>query len=133
VELYSVESVADSSADKSTEVSRESLLTDPTWSVPEPMIYKAQPLESKILHQHNYQLHHRHYQSNQPTMSFTASSPARVSVTLNVVDDRSMCSMSPALAATFMYESLDISTDPSCINPGILHRVWNGLLYYSLR
>ena len=94
MELYSVESAADSAADESTEVSGGSWLTDPVRSVPEPMIYKAQPFESKILHQHNYQLHHRHYLSNQPTMSFTASSPARVSVTLNVVDNRSMRSMS---------------------------------------
>jgi len=49
VGLYSVESVADSSADESTEVSGESLLTDPTRSIPEPTVYKAQPLESKIL------------------------------------------------------------------------------------
>ena len=59
--LYSVESVADSLADESTEISGESLLTDSGWSIPEPMVYKAQPLESKILHQHNYQSHHRHY------------------------------------------------------------------------
>ena len=49
MELYSVESVADSLADKSTEVSGESLLADLTRSIPEPMLYKAQPLESRIL------------------------------------------------------------------------------------
>jgi len=32
--------VADSLADESTEVSRESLLTDSCWSIPEPMVYK---------------------------------------------------------------------------------------------
>jgi len=45
VGLYSVESVADSSADESTEVSRELLLTDSGRNIPEPMVYKAQPLE----------------------------------------------------------------------------------------
>jgi len=64
VGLYSVESAADSSADESTEVSGELLLTDSCRSIPKPMVYKAQPLESKILHQHNYQSHHRFYQSN---------------------------------------------------------------------
>ena len=48
--LHSVESVADSSADESTEVSGGLLLTDPSRSILEPMVYKAQPLESKILH-----------------------------------------------------------------------------------
>jgi len=61
VGLYSVESVADSLADESTEVFGESWLTDPSRNIPEPVIYKAQPLESKTLHQHNYQSHHRHY------------------------------------------------------------------------
>jgi len=61
VGLYSVESAADSSADESTEVSGELLLTDSCRSIPEPMVYKPQPLESKILHQHNYQSRHRHY------------------------------------------------------------------------
>ena len=50
VGLYSVESAADSSADKSTEVSGEALLTDASRSIPEPMVYKAQPLESKVPH-----------------------------------------------------------------------------------
>ena len=68
--LYSVESVADSAADESTEVSGESLLTDSCRSIPEPMVYKVQPLESKVLHQHNYQSHHCHYQSNQPNNVF---------------------------------------------------------------
>jgi len=62
VRLYSVDSVADSSADESMEVSGESLLTDSCRSIPEPMVYKAQPLESRILHQHNYQSHRCHYQ-----------------------------------------------------------------------
>jgi len=73
--LYSVESVADSSADESTEVFGESLLTDPSRSIPEPMVYKAHLLESKILHQHNYQSHHRHYQSNQPNNVFDCFLP----------------------------------------------------------
>jgi len=68
--LYSVESVADSLADESTEVSGKLLLTDPTRNVLEPTLYKAQPLESKFLHQHNFQSHHRHYQSNQPNNVF---------------------------------------------------------------
>ena len=63
--LYSVESVADSSADESREVSGEPLLIDSPQSILEPMVYKAQPLESKIFHQHNYQSHHHHYQPNQ--------------------------------------------------------------------
>jgi len=54
VRLHSVESAADSLADESTEVSRESLLTGPARSILEPMVYKAQPFESMILHQHNY-------------------------------------------------------------------------------
>ena len=101
-----------SAADESTEVSGGSWLTDPVQSVPEPMIYKAQPLESKILHQHNYQSHHRHYQSNQPTMSFIASSPACVSVTLDVVDDRSMRSMPPW---NFTPQPFGLSQSPSSV------------------
>jgi len=50
VGLYSVESVADSSADESTEVFGESLLTDSTRNIPEPMVYKVQLLQSKILY-----------------------------------------------------------------------------------
>jgi len=112
VGLYSVESVADSSSDESTEVSAELLLTDSCRSIPEPMVYKAQPLESKILHQHNYQLHLRHYQSNQPTMSFTASFPACVSVNIDVVDSRSMHFVLPW---NFTPQPFGLSQSPSSV------------------
>jgi len=45
-----------------------------------------------------------------PTMSFTASSPARVSVSRDVVDDRSMCSVSPW---NFTPQPFGLSQSPS--------------------
>jgi len=112
VGLHSVESVAHSLADESTEVFRESLLTDFSWNIPAPMVYNVQPLESKILHQHNCQSHHCHYPPNQQTMSFTASSPACVSVTLDVVNNHSMCSVLPW---NFTPQPFGLSQSPSSV------------------
>jgi len=86
VGLYSVESAADSLADESTEVSRESLLADPLGVFQSQWYIRRSRLSQRFSINTTISRITATTNPIKPTMSFSATSPARISVVVGVVD-----------------------------------------------